>query len=501
MQRDSTVVEEMDMSPQQVWDTVVRVTGFAGSDEARSIRVLLYLVLVSGKRSSFWSRFRSRVNFVRRMALPRGRPLPPARKGCPLFAFLYDTPANTNNLLPVFQAAQKRGWDPGVLAGDGVELSTKGITEATCSIGVRELRSLTTIKEWLAALAAARKHFASVVREFDRQTPQWTPLIRNSRTGIVSELALGMVAKIGLVRLYSAWEPKFVISTANLWPFDCAVFTEAQRLGVPSFVVQHGITNHYWWPFVATKMLLWGKVFENELHNLGAPARQLAVCGMPAADNTFARCKSDAMRRIRGTASRILVLSHTHARDYEPELYTRYGIMLKAIAAATPSIRWYVKLHPVEDESFYHELLGGMFPNLSILPKSTTLEEAVAKADVTCTLWSTSGLEAMMMQRPLVVMDVAPKVHDYAWWPKSGGGTYAPTAEAMLAFITKASMDGQFLTQLVARQNEFLAQNFANSGRAAETILDTIEEVVRATNPETIGESYVGSHSTNSVNH
>ena len=52
---------------------------------------------------------------------------------------------------------------------------------------------------------------------------------------------------------------------------------------------------------------------------------------------------------------------------------------------------------------------------------------------------STAGLEAMMMQRPLVVFDLAPMVSECAWWPKFGGGTYVTTAQAMLDFVKKAS--------------------------------------------------------------
>ena len=396
-----------------------------------------------------------------------------------MFAFLQNTSSNNNNLLPIFLAAQKRGWHPTVLAGNQSDLRKKGLNGAAGSISVTELMAATAMRERIDAMAGALRHFAAVSAEFGRQIPQWTEIIQSNRPWLVSELVLAMAATRGLRRLYEMWKPSCVISTSNLWPFECAVYTEARRLGIPCFVVQHGVTNHYWWPFVATKMLLWGKPFENELLNLGAPAELLAVGGMPAADHLFSRYHGGGDGSVK-PASTCVVLSDTQGRTATPDLYRAYGTLLRTLVAATPSIQWSVKLHPIEDKSFYRDMLDGRFSNFRILPKSTTLEEAVRQADVACTLFSTAGLEAMMMRRPLVVFDVAPMIYEYAWWPKHGGGMYAPTAEAMLAFVKRASSDGRFIADLVTQQDRFLADSFANPGHAADAILDIIQDLGRS---------------------
>jgi hypothetical protein len=131
-------------------------------------------------------------------------------------------------------------------------------------------------------------------------------------------------------------------------------------------------------------------------------------------------------------------------------------------------------LHPSEDDKFYQEMMH--FPNFRVLPKTTTLEQAVTEADVACTLWSTSGLEAMMMRRPLVVLDLDPMIYDLAWWPKGGGGVYISSIEALQGFVKNASSDVQFLREIVAQQNEFLGQSYAHPGAAAEAALDAIAE-------------------------
>jgi hypothetical protein len=469
--------------PKLIWEAVVQATDSIGTDEAKQIRVLLYLSLVSREGSSFWDRIKCRVNFVRRLGSLKEKALPPAPKGLPLFAFLYDTPANSNNLLPVFQAARRRGWHPTILTGERVNFQKMWSEKSPYLTSLAELVSVTTIKERLRAFATAREQFAAVLYEFERKSIHLASKLRDGQAGIISELTVAITAVRGLRELYAVWEPSCVVSTSNMWPFDCAIFDEADRSHIPSFVIQHGVTNHYWWPFVADKMLLWGKSFEKELLDLGAPADQLSVCGMPAADHLFSRYQGKAVGDHNKKASSVVVLSHTHARGANPALYKQFHTFLKAIITAEPSIQWLVKLHPNEDESFYRSMLECGLPNFKLLPKTLPLEEAVTRADLACTLFSTSGLEAMIMRRPLVVFDIAPAIRDYAWWPKFGGGLYVHTCEAMRDFLSESNSDASFLRKQVIRQDRFLLENFANHGTAAEAILDRIENELRDVNP------------------
>src|SRR4051812_1838395 len=110
MQEEIAKMRSTDRSDAQIWDAIVHVTNGVGSDEAKSIRILLYLVIVTGKGMSLWSWIKNCVRFFRRLQVPRKKHLPVATKGRPLFAFLYDPPANTNNLFPLLQAASERGW-------------------------------------------------------------------------------------------------------------------------------------------------------------------------------------------------------------------------------------------------------------------------------------------------------------------------------------------------------------------------------------------------------
>ena len=457
-----------------VWNTILRVTDRVRGDEAKALRVLLYVIFLEESRETLLVQLRCFRKLWRLLTAPVGRHVPKAAQGRPLFAFIFNTPANMNNLWSVFNAAQQRSWQPTVLTGYGVDLDSESVRATVSLIKPSELMAVTTMSERLNALKAAWAHYLAICDEFARAGPRWVRVVQNNRIRILAELAMFMALSRALRRLYSAWKPSAIVSTSDLWPFDHAVFSEARRMGIPSFVIQHGTTSRCWWPCVADKLLLWGERFRDELLTLGAPADRLAVCGMPAADSLFRRYKQHGFDQPRKAASSCVILSHTHVRKTYPDLYSKYENLVKAVVAATPSVQWSIKLHPSEDECYYNHMAD--LQNFKILPRSTTLEEAITQTDVACTLYSTAGFEAMMMQRPLVVFDLAPIIQEYAWWPKHGGGFYVSTAEAMRDFVKNASSAGTFLSDLVTKQNQFLAQAFAHPGQAAEAVLDTIEE-------------------------
>ena len=137
-----------------IWDTVVRLTDDVGTAEAKATRLVLRLILNGATVS--WKRNIKGCAASLGSQPDSGPPtLPPATKGLPLFVFLHDTPANAGNLLPVFLAAQKRGWRPNVLLGDGMDLRNRGLANATTSVSLSNLKALATTREWLAAVSGA----------------------------------------------------------------------------------------------------------------------------------------------------------------------------------------------------------------------------------------------------------------------------------------------------------------------------------------------------------
>jgi len=293
--------DKLSKSSKLLWDTIVRVTQTVGSEEAEGIRVPLYMFLASERIPPLRDKLRSWRRVWDLLITPIGRQVskkPP--RHCPLFVFIYNTPSNMNNILPVFEAAQRRAWTPSVLLGAGFLASPKHFEGVTSITKYSEMVAFTTAKERLEALSRAWSTYDTLLSEFERASQHLAQGVQHHRLQLIIELMLFSIISAGLRRFYSALGPSCVISTSDFWPFESAVFLEARRLGIPSFVIQHGTTTPLWWPFVADKLLLWGEPFRDEIIGLGAPPDRLMVCGMPATDSIFSKYmrKSDLSQRM-----------------------------------------------------------------------------------------------------------------------------------------------------------------------------------------------------------
>jgi hypothetical protein len=103
------------------------------------------------------------------------------------------------------------------------------------------------------------------------------------------------------------------------------------------------------------------------------------------------------------------------------------------------------------------------------------LEEAILEANVVTTLYSTAGLEGMILDRALLVPCLSDRVQELAWWPRFGGGIYAYTPADFAERLHELTSNPLCLSSQLHRQREFLKGCFVNRGHAAEAIVDLLE--------------------------
>jgi len=220
---------------------------------------------------------------------------------------------------------------------------------------------------------------------------------------------------------------------------------------------------------------------------------RLKALGMPATDTLFERTNAGKYMTAENRVQPVcLLLSHTNGSGYEPEIFRNYRQFLAEAMKLMPFIMWKVKLHPQEGESFYREMGNAVYERLIFHPKDVSLEEAVKDADVVTTVFSTAGLESMIMDRPLIVAPATPRVQKFAWWPAMGGGTYAASAQEFQTQLTKLISDPDHRAQQLDQQRQFLSKSFANQGHAAEHIVDLLERYSDQPSSKTSSLLYAG---------
>jgi hypothetical protein len=171
-----------------------------------------------------------------------------------------------------------------------------------------------------------------------------------------------------------------------------------------------------------------------------------------------------------------LLLSAAHDCYSDPQLFERFAQYLAAAVRATPRIKWKIKLHPAEDGSFYRQGILKTLRQLQILSPGITLNQAIAQSDVICTIRSTAGLQGMMMHRPLLVIDIVPHTQWSVGWPSEGGGLAATSSQQFIEFLNQIVDSDTFRHSILKSQDSFINKSFVNKGRAADAIVDFLEE-------------------------
>ncbi len=464
----------MDREEHKLWQDIVRLTDKSDSEIVRSIRIALLFSLSFPTKDPHW-------RLVARL-IKNCRPLLPMRKvhvapqqGGVVILVVDDSALVLRHLMPVAREAHRRGILRGIVSL--VDLpAMEEFGNRVPIIKAKTLLSNLTFKEKIKIASDARRIFKEVAGLIARSDAAYARRFHENSVVILDHIITSLQMAKAFRFLHETWRPSCVVVPSDLWPPHYQFSYQASVLQIPSVSIQHGISSYFWWPFVSDTCCVWGDAFAQEMRQFGAPSERLAVVGLPSTDGIFQRAKMmEQPREINNREPVCLFLSQTHGAKYEPEIFARYREFIVQVTALMPWIKWKIKLHPMEDDSFYRELGKESFDRLTFHPKDISLEDAVNDADVVSTTYSTAGLEAMIMDRPLIVAPAIPRIRKYSWWPGKGGGTYGDSAEDFQSQLTNLVSDRGYLTRQLEQQRDFLAKSFAFHGHATEKVVDLLE--------------------------
>ena len=463
--------------PKQFWHDIQAITAqLAGP--AESLRLPLFTELLNTRKGGLARELYRLATAVRLFTVSKRGAFPNASPGKMTVFFAHQTPSNMRNLLPVAKEAHRTHRLGGIVMAGVFPDVLREFAGKVPVMTVRDLVGRISIREMWTRAVEAWKIFGGIsaaLREFD---PALDRRFRRKFGTFAREIAGAVLAEPAFRILLTAWRPSCVVSSSDMWPVEFQLTNQATNMGIPSAVIQHGVVGHLWWPFVARYYVLWGDQFRRQMLDFGAPGERLLLGGMPASDDLFGqRWKSKAnINPGNATAGWVcLILSQTHGLKLDPGLGEAFRQFLQEMLPSQPHIRWKVKLHPSEDRTFYEQLGKEVYTRLEICPPSMQVEEAILASDVVTTLYSTAGLEAMMLERPLGVLCVSNRIRELAWWPLFGGGQYVHTPQEFGRWLSDLTTDPQHRVIQLARQREFLKQCFVNHGHAAKAIVDVLD--------------------------
>jgi hypothetical protein len=220
----------------------------------------------------------------------------------------------------------------------------------------------------------------------------------------------------------AAVRPAVVCLYAESSGWGRAAVAACRAAGVPTVAIQHGIVYPKYYSHrhaadeadvpVPDATALFGASARRLLIHLGHPRPEsLVLTGSPRFDELVDRarsCDRDALRRALGAAEGqplVAVASRFRAiRDTHSAIGTAFPSLVAAIRAL--GVRAVVKPHPAESHGEYLAAIGLADPAIRVLEPSADLLDLLIAADALVTVESLSAVEALVVGRPVVILNM-----------------------------------------------------------------------------------------------
>lgn len=306
-------------------------------------------------------------------------------------------------------------------------------------------------------------------------------------------------------RIMEVERPDIMVVAAETLPSNKALVVAGNLRGIPALAVQHGVIAPVgdaiidypcsWEELNGTpskkltlpqRFAVYGESVKKVLmKEIGYPFEErLVITGQPQydvlakADKVFdresfcAKWDIDVMKRI------VLIASQTfHIAGNRDDFFRGISWALKD----DHQMQIVIKPHPVEEakwHKWYKELMSEMGIKALVLPQKSNTYEALYACDVLITFYSTIALEAMILGKPVVTVNLTSQPDPMPYASKGAAlGVYK--AEDIAPAVKKALEDKETRERLEQGRQRYLYEQFYKlDGQATKRVVDLIYNMV-----------------------
>lgn len=240
--------------------------------------------------------------------------------------------------------------------------------------------------------------------------------------------------------VFEIMQPKSLTVLYDYHPSAFVGVMRARAKGVHSLTLQHGIIGSTlgFIPLAADHVAVWGKETKDFYLAQNTSPERVFVGGCPRLNRSLEIDPGTLMQKIDGIGwpvnrrDGIIVLTNRITGDIDYQ-------WIKSLKTALLKIKSHpilIKCHPAESAKPYYEIFEGI-PNVFIASgEQWTLDEALALGNITTTLYSGAGLDALFKGKYLVIYnpfsdDLASLIQPV----NSGAALYSQTADEWVRSI------------------------------------------------------------------
>jgi hypothetical protein len=292
---------------------------------------------------------------------------------------------------------------------------------------------------------------------------------------VLGELARRVVeVAAGAAHLVERLRPQLVL-VGNPYTLEGRTASHvARQMGVASAALEHGTifpNDPIWQECLVDLVCAWGDPSRRALLNCGVAESAAVVTGAPRHDPVFQQV---ALGQFHAAAhSSILVAASGPGDSVNFIRYQNYINTLYEAADLTPDIQWVVKLHKKDREENYLGVRPQGHPRVKIIRAEYARDglnifDHLRTARALVTISSTSALDAMAVDVPVIAVDV--------WPPGQGlsgveflerGCTVRVRTAVELAEAARRAWRGEHDAATLTAARAYAAEHFRHRGSAA----------------------------------
>ena len=211
-------------------------------------------------------------------------------------------------------------------------------------------------------------------------------------------------------RVIAQEQVRAVVLTSQNSIFEKAALAAAEKMAIPTIIVQHGLSEGAVNPDILSRTIVsvFSEMYKKRLVRVGVPSKSIRVTGPVIFDDIFHFLTEE----IAHDKKKILVITEpfversTLNSDFYFTYIERLLTDLHKIEHSTVTLR----LHPSERFAHsYDRLIRKLgYTNITVDQQvgSRYLYKIIASSDVVINFWSTVAIEAMILDKPVVTVDL-----------------------------------------------------------------------------------------------
>jgi glycosyltransferase involved in cell wall biosynthesis len=291
------------------------------------------------------------------------------------------------------------------------------------------------------------------------------------RIRIYTDIYFDLIAKV---------KPDIVILLNEISLSDRLAGLVAAQAGISSISMQHGLYIGYAYRKLATdKVIVWGNEPKKFWEKRGCKPGQVISVG------SFAHEKwRDLIEKNRTVfpdrrRPQILFLGQNPAAFISAQTHRKtLDAVFRAIQSC-PEYYFIIKPHPAEDPEPYHSAYKKLASNSNVEIRITgSVEDVILESDLVITVFSTAGLEAMLLGKPVIVLNLSeePSIAPYVLAAK-----LVESAELLPGAIQRIVEDTEHQKALISAGKKYANEYFGIlDGHAADRAVRVIQNLAES---------------------